>query len=145
MTLSLHLDVITHFKRFLFYFWSNLRCTVQYMYTVQYIGQEDEKYIIWFICLIFASWVGQPYSMVYAPAVHQDHCGRCQIRTRDRCLNSLAPYKWATTKNRLNVIMYDLAYNSAWVLPYWDEMYCILYWVYSLKGKSTVQLYSTVL
>ena len=144
MTLSLHLDVITHFKRFLFYFWSNLRCTVQYIYTVQYIGQEDEKYIIWFICLIFASWVGQPYSMVFAPAAHQDHCGRCQIRTRDRCLNSLAPYKWATTKNRLNVIMYGLAYNTV-VHGYCHiGMICILYWVYSLKGKSTIVFYCTV-
>ena len=29
--------------------------------------------------------------------VHQDHCGRCRIRTWDRCLSSPARLPWATT------------------------------------------------
>ena len=31
------------------------------------------------------------------PAAHQDHCGRCRIRTRDICLRSLVRYQWVTT------------------------------------------------
>ena len=33
----------------------------------------------------------------WSPAAHQDHCGRCRIRTRDICPRSLVRYQRATT------------------------------------------------
>ena len=51
-----------------------------------------------------ASGVGFPLSplrfstlLTKDPAAHQNHCGRCWIRTQDLCPRSLVRYQWTTT------------------------------------------------
>ena len=35
------------------------------------------------------------------PTAHQDHCGRCRIRTRDLCQRSMVRYQWAPHLQKL--------------------------------------------
>ena len=68
-----------------------------------------------FVKVFFASGVGFPlYPELFAtlwhnePAAHQDHCGRCRIRTRDFWPRSLVHYQWATTSSEEVVWWYNI-------------------------------------
>ena len=37
------------------------------------------------------------------PAAHQDHCGRCRIRTRELCPSRLVRYYWAITSPKMSL------------------------------------------
>ena len=49
------------------------------------------------------------------PAAHQDHSGRCRIRTRDLCPRSLARYQWATTSTKATVEFCFLVRNASFL------------------------------
>ena len=55
-------------------------------------------------------------------AAHQEHCGRCRIRTRDLCSRSLVRYQWATTSPNSfhNTLFQSKTYKSYFCAHAWN-------------------------
>ena len=79
------------------------------------------------------------------PAAHQDHCGRCRIRTRDLCPWSLVRNQWTTTFpcNVHCTVQYIVVWTS---YPAQQKSRCIVYilkMISQVSGTSPVETWRT--